>query len=127
MGTYHPQDIRYHYVNWLSSFSWDTFVHLTWRRPTTIKLAKRHIEKFLGFMGGRGIFGFEWGPIGGLLHVHGLVEGRSVSTEEAWRWWFEHYGRNAIQEVDPAKLKAGVAYICKYSLKDDLFEFLGAW
>jgi len=55
------------------------------------------------------------------------VEGRSVSTEEAWRWWFERHGRNAVQEVDPTKLRAGVKYVCKYALKGDLFEFLGAW
>jgi len=115
------------YQNWLSStsFKWDTFLHLTTSSPTSIKGFKRKIERFLEYAGGWGFFGFEYGKFGGVLHVHGIVEGREREIQDVWYWWFKRYGRNLIQEIKPELKARGIRYICKYALKDGNFEILG--
>jgi len=116
-----------HYVEWLSSnqFKWDTFLHLTSRKIMTVKGYKHGIEKLLEYMGGWGIFGFEYGKIGGCLHVHGIVEGRKRSVKEAWEWWFKRYGRALIEPLKEELRENAIRYICKYAIKSENFEIIG--
>ena len=116
-----------HYVEWLSSeqFKWDTFLHLTMAKRTTLKRFKKAVKNLLTYMGGWGVFGFEYGIAGGCLHCHGIVEGRKKSTYDAWKWWFSRYGRNLIQDVKKDIKKRGIFYICKYAIKEGNFEIIG--
>jgi len=58
---------------------------------------------------------YQWDR--GVPHYHALIGGvKDLRRDEAWRWWFDHYGINRILPYDPS-LGAGF-YLCKYVTKE---------
>ncbi len=60
---------------------------------------------------------FEFEKWRGVPHIHALISGvKDLRRDEAWNWWFKHYGFARILPYD-RELGAGY-YLCKYVTKE---------
>jgi len=117
------------YLDWLSGFSWDWFVTLTFpgypSRASAESKFRRWVERLRHERGRRG-FRFvrvaEHGAFDDNLHFHLVVGGlKKGSNPDKWcRRWEESAGRAQIRQYDVQQ--NGMAYLLKTLRPDDDFD-----
>ena len=134
------EDLRQAWGDWLTAIGdriggWDWWATLTFRDRTEEEIARgwtkpgyrytgRAWDAFMGFLRdlrGLGeplwIRGREYQHWRGVPHFHALIAGvGDLRRDEAWAWWFGHYGIARILPYDQ-ELGAGF-YLCKYVVKE---------
>lgn len=127
-----PTPLKSAWIQFIASYEWNWFCHLTFRSPVSIKGAKRRFGQWFNdiqrgdsqdlplWEGIRAVIGLERGWQNGCLHIHGLVGGvggRDITPY--WEKWFKDNGRAKISRL---RGQQGIAYVAKYAIKDDLLE-----
>jgi hypothetical protein len=116
--------LKEEYSRFFKALQPQIFAHLTFRSPTTIKLAKRKLESFCKKHKMWAIAAYEKGA-NQVLHMHALIGGVMKDKgvcERIWQEWYKKHGRAKIEILSGG---GGYRYVAKYILKDDCLEFHG--